>query len=631
MKFLKEIAAKGDHQNDLKTSDGSDAGKSDLVSKPVDIKFSLMRNMINTQQDVITGSKVNNFLEKAHELNDEIDSVPYAVQTDNGEIIKIYVNAIEADDFEKALGEMLGIDNDVETAINTLAQKFDIIDVVWPDKVPADEDDETVIDTDSMFSDDDDNEEPKEDGFDEDALTTPTQENDMSNEKKEYLHSGIGNSFLKRITESEDDVVIKDTAWKGIYSRLKRPYEKKIVQLFQAIGIPGRIAVREEGLEDNIQSAADMLRRAGRKQSLFNIFFDTFTSKGEVSESLTEAKTPWQVLTQIAKTSHGEFGFATLDADDAGKYVYMSMADKIAEKEFGEFGLLTLSEPQMKKLLNAHPELLRSTASKLTEAKKRGGRVQKILETVLVNLGLPESLTTTEGAGILASVFSKAAAKISANSDLEAVLTQLAKALGITTAEINESLDEEVDIGSDEYMQLVMTLCAALGIPERNLQYQNAQVIKSLRTKKMALSGRGMIEQRMAALTALITKNTRDGAKKDDMMEHLILEAFGSLEALTKHDLRHYNMFEPEGGPAMMAPYDTKGAHEDSFISVGVDPEIVDDNKSLIVKIDSPWQEDPHFRSFPNTKAGYKSALDYAEKLRTHSPKTGGRPKGWKS
>lgn len=130
MSLLKEFA-NGDLQQDLKTADGSSAGKNDLTSKPVDVKFNLMRNMINTNGS-ITGSTVNDYLERAHDLNDEVDTVGFAIETDNGDLIKVYVNAQQADEFEEECSKLLGLDDDSESAINTLAQKFDIIDVVWP-------------------------------------------------------------------------------------------------------------------------------------------------------------------------------------------------------------------------------------------------------------------------------------------------------------------------------------------------------------------------------------------------------------------------------------------------------------------------------------------------------------------
>jgi hypothetical protein len=125
----------------LKNSDSSDAGKGDVSGKmkPNDISFSLMRNTINSDGEV-TGSDVADYLERAAELNDEVETVPFGLETDDGDIVKVYVNAEEADKFEEAMKKLLGIEDDIEEAINKLAQEFDIVDVVWPkDKDGSDE------------------------------------------------------------------------------------------------------------------------------------------------------------------------------------------------------------------------------------------------------------------------------------------------------------------------------------------------------------------------------------------------------------------------------------------------------------------------------------------------------------
>jgi hypothetical protein len=118
---------------DLKRSDASDAGSSDVVDKGArsDIAFSMMRNNINSDGEV-TGSDVADYLERAAELNDEVDTVPFGIETDDGDIVKVYVNADQADKFEEEMKKLLGMEDDIEECINRLAQKFDIVDVVWP-------------------------------------------------------------------------------------------------------------------------------------------------------------------------------------------------------------------------------------------------------------------------------------------------------------------------------------------------------------------------------------------------------------------------------------------------------------------------------------------------------------------
>lgn len=118
---------------DLKKSDGSDAGSTDITGKirPNDVSFSTMRNTINSDGE-ITGSAVADYLERAGELNDEVDTIPFGLETDDGDIVKVYVNVEQADAFEEKMKAMLGVEDDIEEAINKLAQEFDIVDVVWP-------------------------------------------------------------------------------------------------------------------------------------------------------------------------------------------------------------------------------------------------------------------------------------------------------------------------------------------------------------------------------------------------------------------------------------------------------------------------------------------------------------------
>lgn len=134
MKLIQELA-----QSDLKKSDGSNAGAADTTSKPVSVGFSLMRNMINSDGQV-SGSDINDYLERAQELNDEVESVGFAIETDDGDIVKVYVNAQDADKFEEELANLLGLEGDFEEAVNQLAQKYDIVDVVWPRDASNEED-----------------------------------------------------------------------------------------------------------------------------------------------------------------------------------------------------------------------------------------------------------------------------------------------------------------------------------------------------------------------------------------------------------------------------------------------------------------------------------------------------------
>ena len=132
--IINEAPQSGGTQNDIKIAGDSDAGKYDVLDKAHqsgDVAFSAMRNTINSSGEV-TGVDVARYINRAEELNDEVDTVPFGLETDTGEIVKVYVNATQADEFEEAMKNVLGLEDDIEEAINRLATKFDIIDVVWP-------------------------------------------------------------------------------------------------------------------------------------------------------------------------------------------------------------------------------------------------------------------------------------------------------------------------------------------------------------------------------------------------------------------------------------------------------------------------------------------------------------------
>jgi hypothetical protein len=65
---------------------------------------------------------------------DEVDTVTFGLETDDGKIVKVYVNAEQAETFEKALAVKLGEVDDIEEVLNELSKEFEIVDVEWPDE-----------------------------------------------------------------------------------------------------------------------------------------------------------------------------------------------------------------------------------------------------------------------------------------------------------------------------------------------------------------------------------------------------------------------------------------------------------------------------------------------------------------
>jgi len=77
-------------------------------------------------------SEIINKLNRSVKL-DEIDTIAFGLETDDGKIVKVYVNAEQAEEFEKALSDKLGQLDDIEEVLNELSKEYEIVDVEWPD------------------------------------------------------------------------------------------------------------------------------------------------------------------------------------------------------------------------------------------------------------------------------------------------------------------------------------------------------------------------------------------------------------------------------------------------------------------------------------------------------------------
>ena len=542
MNLLKTITQLNEYV-DLKNSDASDAGKNDVADKAAssgDISFSLMRNTINTD-GTVSGSEVSNYLERAAELNDEVDTVPFGLETDDDKIVKVYVNAEQADAFEDALKQLLGVEDDIEEAINRLATEFDIIDVVWPKddsdtvdpEAPVDPDADLSI-TDSGLTDDEDDDleviadldaaspetdtatsevtdiegdttedaevDPEatddEEDNDPDAVDTDDDSDEETEdgkpkkkktdkEPKQESTMSIGSKFLQRVLAEAEDTdgihdgfdIPLDAQARILASKLKRTYEKKLVALFFMAGVPGRY-MNTSDVEDSISAAADMLR----KQVSTRRALDTFYS------GLAIAK-----------------GF-NIPVDTA-----------------------------------------------VQEAQARGSFTQRLFEAVLVALGLPEEFVTTAGPAVIGTGLFRTAELIEQDSTLEHTLRQLAVRLGVkandaveeerktrtiklwkkrkdgvigmkelsntmfsseddfqaaldhfysegyfdTRKEAEEagSVKEALDVGQDPYVNAAVSLMVALGVPENILATRKQVLVSELNKRKMKLKNKPRVMQ----------------------------------------------------------------------------------------------------------------------------------------
>ena len=601
---LLELVTSAKIQTDLKKSDASDAGASDVIDKARasgDIGFSLMRNTINANGGV-SGSDVANYIEKAEALNDEVDTIPFGLETDDGQIVKVYVNAEQADAFENAMKNMLGMEDDIEEAINRLTTEFDIVDVVWPTAPdaegepdpdsdlslddtanlefdPEDEQDfaadnydviadaavkaddkkasKETDDIDAAAAKDDDEEdkdskskkkkkkkkqaepaEPAEEGlnmnnvnllpegFAMDDITeggtviykvvgrnyyamskvrqkkrahtlqlqngatiqnsevVSTDASDWKNfENAKYTSKNeeqetnmtLGSSFLARVLQEatpgdKDGVkdgfnIPLDSQARALTAKLKLPFAKRLIAFHVMAGVPGRY-LNTEDIEGSISEAADMLRkRVAVRRAFIAMYEGLATAKGYVIQAADESvdEDQYEIQTPAGQKVYGP----------GPKQKCQTRMDRFKKEE----------EPQD---IKGYKIVKVTQVNEAESGKKRGSFIQKLFETVLIELGLPQSLVVTTGPAAVGTGIYRTAELIEQDATLQRSLRLLATRLGVKQIDATAALkaeavqtdlrwrnlpalqekEEQLDVGNDAYASAVAGLMADLGVPQ---------------------------------------------------------------------------------------------------------------------------------------------------------------------
>lgn len=356
-----------------------------------------------------------------------------------------------------------------------------------------------------------------------------------------------------------------DSQARAMAAKLKLPFAKRLVAFHFMCGVPGRYMNTAEST-DAIAGAADMLRKKVAVRRAFTTLYEGLAAAkgfnipsedGAVKESLSAAQK--KAVLKDFKEWTGGFGPDEVTKGRINTYVKSSMDSKLDAGDVKEY-LTSLSE-----------------GVDLSEAKaKRGSFIQKLLESVLVELGLPSNLVTTTGPSAVGTGIYKTAETIEQDSGLERSLRVLAQRMGIKSGDAmqpveealseakeegwyvendknkavagpmsetaakkkcqslggdekgftvsyvsdysarrqKEKTNEAVDVGNDPYAQAVTALVSALGIPDDVLQRRRTQIVQALRQRKATLNGRPQIMTLMQRLVDMIAKNTTNTPNK---------------------------------------------------------------------------------------------------------------------
>ena len=96
--------------------------------------FSLIQNIHGGD---LTTTDVTNHLKNVDDAEEEVDTVAFGLETTDGKIVKVYVNAEEAEAFEDKMSQLLGKIDDIDQAIEELSDEFDVVRVVKPDDLES--------------------------------------------------------------------------------------------------------------------------------------------------------------------------------------------------------------------------------------------------------------------------------------------------------------------------------------------------------------------------------------------------------------------------------------------------------------------------------------------------------------
>lgn len=308
------LSALLENSADLKNANKTDAGKNDVVDKTDDVHFISARNKINAEQEV-TGEFVADFINKAEELNNEVDTVVFGVETDDDYIIKVYVAADQADKFEETLAAKLGLDDDIEEVLNDLALDFDIVDVVWPKAKEGESTDDPEIEDSSVDAEEPEGEDASGESDDLDAEIAAALATDGEDDDDAFTDTDDFEVVSAIPPDGSDTVETKD--------------EKGSAEVDVT-----------EPLDDEDLPAPD--------------------DNGEDA-------TPWMRLNDIVLTVFKDddsiTGVNSLTHEQLSKVIDIEKADEIATTQYEAADFAALEDDEKEEIINANPKLILSDKS----------------------------------------------------------------------------------------------------------------------------------------------------------------------------------------------------------------------------------------------------------------------------
>lgn len=191
---------------------------------------------------------------------DEVDTITFGLETDDGKIVKVFVNAEDAEKFEKLMADMLGEEDNIEDALNRVANEVDIVDVEWPAEEEDDGDADEV---------DDDLDDDGSDVLDKKVYNKANLGKEVDGGTKPAVeHMTFGERFAaKQIDEHAS------TSYVG--TRMRTPSQQLVYQAVLDLGVPEMVLDRSPYRAQVVKNLKDMaldLQQNGSMKNALKLF-----------------------------------------------------------------------------------------------------------------------------------------------------------------------------------------------------------------------------------------------------------------------------------------------------------------------------------------------------------------------
>jgi hypothetical protein len=469
-------------------------------------------------------------IQQAHDSTEEIDTVAFGLETNEGEVVKVYINAEQADDFEKAMADMLGQEDDIEAAIDKMAQSFDIVSVEWPEDrnggqplpseeagdktpdsiVPA-ENEEAEDEQSALFhkvklnfslndkeESDDDSEEEKD------------PEDDSEESKDDSEEGDIGFTGDDDEEDKKDDSEEEKDPKNGSKKKVKKTPPKKKVE--EQLSIGARVKARflrednnpaKKNIEtkktkvDKLEKDTDKDEKKSEKETTLDDIFKTPMQR-KLFRLVMLLDFPVQRLITYKQEFRSGIRIAAIDIVDNSKCrLFLNKLIKELESNKDTTGI----SDKEASLVKAHKKADLQESKNSDQQELLNKQIALIIE-LLSKIGVPESAINIRETALKQNL-RETARLFLRHAKLQNYLATLNSTLTKEDDSKDEVVTEEVALGADQYAKIVSKLLTELGVPDDNLSYQRSNLSRSLREKSLTID-LGAVKPRMIQLIKLL-------------------------------------------------------------------------------------------------------------------------------